>query len=203
MKNLKILSGKISDHAGGFESFQDISVLWKKQNNEKLTSESVGFQRDFGEFTLIQFCVQTMQSPGGFVKQSKTLFFFENWSISKIQEDYRPISKLIFWRKQWNRSLFWPTEKKSQVKETETTKKERTECFSKHWKVGVQATKTVAILVSRAVSRWRNSVVETWFSKMIFCSSGRTSVFSWQDEVKKESKRSQIVSKTLLSEISL
>jgi len=144
-----------------------------------------------------------MQSPGGFVKQSKTFFFFENWSISKIQEDYRPISKLIFWRKQWNRSLFWPTEIFSQVKETETTKKERTECFYKHWKVGVQAPKTVAILVSRAVSRWRNSVVETWFSKMIFCSSGRTSVFSWQDEVKKESKRSQIVSKTLLSEISL
>ena len=54
--------------------------------------------------------------------------------------------------------------------------------------MGVQASRTVAILVSEAVSRWRNSVVETWFSKMIFCSSGRTSVFSWQDQVKKESK---------------
>ncbi len=66
----------------------------------------------------------------------------------------------------------------SRVQETETTQNEKHNVFYKHWKVSDQALRRVTILVREVVPRRRNSVVETWFSKMIFCSSGRTSAFS-------------------------
>ena len=64
---------------------------------------------------------------------------------------------------------------------TKNTKKNH-----KHWKVSAQTSTKVAILVSEAVLHRRIPVEKTWFSKNIFRSSRGTSVFPWQDQLKKK-----------------
>ena len=57
--------------------------------------------------------------------------------------------------------------------------------FEKHWKVSVQTSRTVTILVKKVVSQHQNLVVKHCFPKMCFSFSGMTSVFLWQEWTKK------------------